>query len=262
MKPVKPAQDDDKVYTQKAVVVLGMGRSGTSVTAGLLKIIGVNMGDSLKAPSHRNPKGYFEDEDFIRLHYEIFESAKKGSSYWDPPSHEEILAQRDRYEIKIRELLSRKQSPGMIWGWKLPWTNLTIELFLPHLQNPHIVVVFRNPLANAHSFVKHNRILNQFQSLRLINFYNNRILSFLGEHPELPLMFVAYEDILRDPVKVMQELSDFLGLELSETMIRNTQEFVIPREKIQEAKRTQHSIKRRAAKFSQRIWQKVQDWFV
>ena len=47
------------------ILVLGIGRSGTSWVAGICQKLGVNMGDVVVEPDEHNPKGYFEDLDFI-----------------------------------------------------------------------------------------------------------------------------------------------------------------------------------------------------
>jgi hypothetical protein len=228
---------------RKSVVVLGMGRSGTSLVAGILEILGVNMGDSLKQASKSNPKGYFEDLDFVHLMEEIFQNAKKGGNYWNPPTHEEILAQRDKFDDRIRRLVSKKQSENQIWGWKMPWTNLTIELFLPYLSNPNFVIVFRNPIGNAHSFVEHNKILSLFESLKLINFYNKEILEFLERHPNLPKIFISFEKILSNPNTEARSLANFLGLDLSKVKIKKVNNLIIPRNKIKWKKRRIRLIK-------------------
>lgn len=243
----------EKNEAPKTVVVLGMARSGTSITAGILNYIGVNMGESMKEPSWRNPKGYYEDEEFIELHVRIFAAARKGSSYWDPPSKEQVLAQRDAFEAEIIELVSRKQANSALWGWKMPWTNLTIEMFLPYLQNPHIVVVFRNPLGNAHSFVKHNGIVDLFRALMLVNFYNERILSFLAEHPDVPRKYIAFEELVREPVAVAGELANFIDCELSKARAKTIQEFVIPRDQIEQEKQKYRGVKYRASHIIRRI---------
>ena len=43
------------------IVVAGMHRSGTSLVAGYLQSLGVDMGARLLAADHANPRGYFED---------------------------------------------------------------------------------------------------------------------------------------------------------------------------------------------------------
>ncbi|RLG70056.1 MAG: sulfotransferase family protein, partial [Candidatus Iainarchaeum archaeon] len=49
----------------KTVVILAPGRSGTSLLAGILHKLGVDMGDDGEEKSSYNPWGYFENKDFI-----------------------------------------------------------------------------------------------------------------------------------------------------------------------------------------------------
>jgi hypothetical protein len=59
------------VTYMRSCVILGSGRSGTSMLAGLLRNCGFFMGDSLLDPSSSNPKGYFESEDINRLNDQL-----------------------------------------------------------------------------------------------------------------------------------------------------------------------------------------------
>ena len=45
----------------KQVFVVGLRRSGSSMTAGILHTLGIRMGDVLHGPSPSNEKGHFED---------------------------------------------------------------------------------------------------------------------------------------------------------------------------------------------------------
>jgi hypothetical protein len=65
---------------KKTIIILGMHRSGTSMVAGLLAKMGINMGDDLLGRSPSNPFGHFEDWDFVNLNDSILSKAK-GS--WD-----------------------------------------------------------------------------------------------------------------------------------------------------------------------------------
>jgi hypothetical protein len=47
--------------TQRNLFILGSGRSGTSMVAGLFRNAGYFMGDKLHEPRHSNPLGFFED---------------------------------------------------------------------------------------------------------------------------------------------------------------------------------------------------------
>lgn len=54
------------------IVVAGMHRSGTSMMAGLLARLGVQMGQTLIEPDPHNPLGYFEDADIVGFHQQAF----------------------------------------------------------------------------------------------------------------------------------------------------------------------------------------------
>lgn len=76
--------------TKQAVLILGSGRSGTSVMTKCVNLMGISLGtDNLLAPSKRiNPKGYFENKDVINIHKSLgsrirYRPAFKG--YYDSP---------------------------------------------------------------------------------------------------------------------------------------------------------------------------------
>ena len=51
----------------KPIIVAGMHRSGTSIVASLLSALGVDIGQRLLPPDKGNPRGYFEDIDFLEF---------------------------------------------------------------------------------------------------------------------------------------------------------------------------------------------------
>ena len=55
-----------------SVIVAGMHRSGTSLTAGLLARLGIDMGRDLVPADRANPRGYFEDVELVRFHQRMF----------------------------------------------------------------------------------------------------------------------------------------------------------------------------------------------
>ena len=52
---------------QRAVLVLGAGRSGTSIVTRAMQAVGVDLGDDFKPPSRKNPTGFFEDAALLKL---------------------------------------------------------------------------------------------------------------------------------------------------------------------------------------------------
>jgi hypothetical protein len=49
--------------SKKSILVLGSGRSGTSLASGILSKAGYYMGENLMPATHTNPKGFFESFD-------------------------------------------------------------------------------------------------------------------------------------------------------------------------------------------------------
>jgi hypothetical protein len=223
---------------RKSVVVLGLARSGTSVVTGILRALGVDIGSPLADKA--NPYGSFEDRDFADLHKKIFDLAGN-KTYWNPPAPETILTLKEKCGPLIEEVVRKKSRACPVWGWKHPRTILTLELFLPYLENPHLIAVFRNPLDIANSSVEHTKKytadrVDFFQALTLVNFYSAEMVKVLERHRELPLMPVAFENVVSEPIKEAEKMANFLELELNEHKTAQLESLVIPRVHIAQEK--------------------------
>ena len=67
--------------SRRALVVLGMHRSGTSALARVISLLGATLPNRLMPASVANPRGYFESVRLFELHEEIMRSA--GTSWFD-----------------------------------------------------------------------------------------------------------------------------------------------------------------------------------
>ena len=56
------------------LIITGIHRSGTSLTASLFQSVGVNIGENLVGPEYGNIRGHFEDIEFVELHKRILQS--------------------------------------------------------------------------------------------------------------------------------------------------------------------------------------------
>jgi len=219
--------NQEEKLIQKTVIVLGMHRSGTSIVAGILKILGVNMGKELMEPNWANPLGYFENKKFVRLNDEILAAA--GGSWKNPPSQEKILKLRNKFSQRIISLINQEKS--QIWGWKDPRTTLTIEMYLPYLENPYFIICRRKTKDIAQSLKRRDKIKIR-SALNLDRIYQEKIKSFLEKHPDLPKIVLSFEEIIKNPIKEAEKIANFLGLNLNEKKIEKIREFVKPRYKM------------------------------
>lgn len=100
-------------------IVPGTLCSGTSLTAGIRDITGVDMGN-IRMSDTLNPGGYFEDVDFLKLGDEIFRSVDPEAQGFNPPAQAELLANgRKLFEDRVIHLLEdRRRTARGHWRWK------------------------------------------------------------------------------------------------------------------------------------------------
>jgi hypothetical protein len=142
---------------RRALVVLGMHRSGTSAVAGCLQRLGVDFGPRLMPPTPANPRGFYEHIDIVNLHDRLLLAA--GSSWSDTaPKPPDWLARADadaRFSNDLRAILTRDFGAASLWGLKDPRLCHLLPWWQPRWAEldtkPLFVFVLRNPPAVAAS---------------------------------------------------------------------------------------------------------------
>jgi len=199
----------------KAVVVAGMHRSGTSAIMGILQVLGVDIGDDLGAPDEFNEKGYFENRDF-----EVFEHLPlkhvTGQDAWDnPPTENSLNEILPMYEGQLKTLIS-KYSRSEIWGFKSA-RGLCFPEYLKQIPNLHLIVNIRSPEAVVASLKRRNGI-DHNHAINLWSLHYWRLMKFLSRN-EIPYMIVNYDDLVDTTETVMRKVSRFIGIEITEEQI-------------------------------------------
>jgi hypothetical protein len=148
---------------RQVVVVLGMPRSGTSLLANLLQVMGVNLGNNLIKGNEANPEGYWENENISRVQQQILEKPNRAGVPTNsllpvPPECWQLPEFQDAKQ-QLRELVAKEleQSPGL-WGFKDSRTTRLLpiwkEIFAQLDLEPIYFVALRNPLAVAASMAR------------------------------------------------------------------------------------------------------------
>jgi len=112
---------------QRPVVVVGMHRSGTSLTASILGSSGLHLGERLMPAGHGNAEGHFEDLEFVQLHRAALQALGHHPEGWDEVVLDDMP---DVLEAKARALVDARSSRPL-WGWKDPRTTLFLPYLLP-----------------------------------------------------------------------------------------------------------------------------------
>ena len=66
----------------RAILVLGMHRSGTSAVTGALRLCGVELGTELMQPGSDNPKGFWEHAGVVAIHERLLAALERS---WNDP---------------------------------------------------------------------------------------------------------------------------------------------------------------------------------
>ena len=243
----------DQLRRSEPVILLGMHRSGTSLTTRLLGDLGFHMGYRLS----RDAEAVF----FQRLNRRIFSAAGVKWGDVDPliqlMDSEAFLARqtqsveswllKDRFLLNPgvgveqffgRDLWKRMQAqPLDRWGWKDPRTTLTFPIWLRIFPHAKFVHVLRNGIDVAIS--THRRSLKQQRKLRnrlfpldyspatldfdycfhLWETYVTFILDHKDPIPDENYLEIRYEALLQNPHGTLATVLSFLGKRVPEARL-------------------------------------------
>ncbi|MDQ8202511.1 hypothetical protein [Pelagicoccus sp. SDUM812003] len=165
----------------RTLIVLGVGRGGTSLCSKAINALGIFTGKDSRPPIYEDIplSKALEDHDF--------ESA--------------------------RSLINEYNNLHDLWAFKRPTTNDTIEELHRLTRNPIYLVVFRDILAiaNRNALSMGVDTLKTMQSA--LSDYQ-KILAFLTKHSP-PALFVSYEKALREKEAFVDQLVAFSGIAAS-----------------------------------------------
>ena len=205
----------EKMNRQLAVV-LGMHRSGTSLTTRSLATLGFTFGNNLMGPiSGQNDKGFWEDNDIVNLNEEMLKEC--GKEWWNSEkiSDQDIEnLKRKGYKATAISLANDKIKENQRLGLKDPritklfgfWSSVFKEVDA----EVFYVLALRNPKSVANSLCIRDGI-ESFHSYMLWTDHYLNALKHLGENPWVK---IEYEKLVDDPVGELKKISTLTNLEL------------------------------------------------
>lgn len=149
----------------KNCVILGSGRSGTSMLAGSLSRAGYYMGTSLLAAKASNPKGYFEDREINRINEDLLAditparpSGALGRFFRQRPKQGQrwLAVIPTGAQIPCPPAVARRiaaQTQRIPFCFKDPRFSYTLPAWRPFLHDAVFLCVFREPARTAQSIV-------------------------------------------------------------------------------------------------------------
>lgn len=192
------------------ICIIGMHRSGTSMVARLLNLIGVYLGpdEQLEGPDEGNPVGHFEHKGFLEIDQKLLSIF--GGSSDNPPDLLEGWENDSSLEPSCqaaKRLLSTFDQKHT-WGWKDPRSTLLVPFWRKEIPNLRFIVCLRNPLEVSHSLAKRDRMSAE-KSLYLWYRYTR---AAIRDTEGCSRIFVFYEDFFDNALVELNRLLAFCNL--------------------------------------------------
>lgn len=162
----------------KTVIVLGVQRGGTSMAAGVLRALGLDMGKT--GLNH-------EDARFL-----------------------------SRTEKQLAAVIAKRNKEQEVWGFKAPEVSLQLDFLAGEVRSPYYVCVMRNITAVIDSVMQRRGGQADPRALmkRVLKYYTQ--IGKLVRETKDPLLLVNYERAAANPAEFVQALIDFVGFEPDE----------------------------------------------
>lgn len=192
------------------LIVLGMHRSGTSVLARILNLMGLYLGPEgiSTGANSENPKGFWERRDVRLLNDAILHSV---GCDWDRVAGLDLdKVPKDIQQAfdKVAGRLLLEMDAHRPWFIKEPRLCMLLPLWLRHMEAPVIVNVYRDPVEVAASLHRRNGMPME-AGLELWEYY---VRSAAAASESLPAVSVLHSQLMMDPVAVASRLHEELVL--------------------------------------------------
>lgn len=216
-----PAQANATAATDtpasRAILVVGAGRSGTSAITRGLHALGMELGDKLKPPTDKNPTGFFEDMDLLRIAKRVrSELGLRSESVsliedrqWQSPG-------LDALTEEAVSVIKRRFSGYPLWGFKyaqtlrmLPFWETVMREAGTELQ---FVVAARNPLSVARSRSKLDPLRGLQEKTDLEWLVN--VVPYFRRLAAYRFVVVEYDLLMEDPRGQLRRMAEQLAIPL------------------------------------------------
>jgi hypothetical protein len=198
---------------QPVLIISGMHRSGTSLTASLLQSAGLDIGRQLLHGDEFNHKGYFENTDILAFHERILHAVGISIAGWTIQSD---ITPPECFVDEAKQLIDEHASATQPWGWKEPRTTLFLDFWGSLLPKAKFLLVYRAPWEVMDSlFRRGDETFHHHPEFALQAWlsYNRRILEFYRREPERCLL-VNVSAITQAPNALIDAIQRKLGISL------------------------------------------------
>lgn len=211
---VQEAPEAPSSVQRKALLVLGMHRSGTSALTRVLGLCGASLPQqNIADPHESNPLGHWEPQRIVDTHDRFLEEA---GTAWDAilgyPDMMFTSALAASYRHRLTDIVRSEYGDAPIFVLKDPRTSRLMPLWRPVLEalpaTPHAIIMVRNPLEVASSLQRRDG----WDEYRALVVWLRYMLSAERETRDIARCFVKYDDLIENWQSVTSALSAQLNI--------------------------------------------------
>lgn len=201
----------------RAVLIVGMHRSGTSAFARGMQALGVHLGNNFLDTQPDNPTGYWEDRHVCELNERLLavlglkwtDASLIDKANWRKPAVESLVAEAAEY-------LRANFTGHSLWGYKDPRTIRLLPFWQSVLRqlevDEYYLVAIRNPLSVAASLFQRQG-MDTVTAHRLWLVY---MVPNLSEVANRRFIVADYDLLMADPQAQLERIARALELPLDE----------------------------------------------
>jgi hypothetical protein len=210
---MRGADVNDPTPVRKAVLVIGMHRSGTSALTRGLEVLGVDLGTRLKSPRTENPKGFWEDLDFNSINTEVLRSF---GLEWHTLGRIDAALLRSAQLTPMLDravaFLDKKFQASTTIGLKDPKASRILPFWEHAFEqagiSPSYIIACRNPMSVAQSLSSRDG----FPTIQGHFLWLDYMLCSLEQSSIAPRILVSYDNLLENPGRELARISSALSL--------------------------------------------------
>lgn len=202
-----------QTHNRNIIVVIGSGRSGTSLTMQVLHALGMSVSKTLIAEPKSNPLGHLEDAQIYQIHHALMKEFNMEHNLMLPRNFmQSPLTQEAKQELK-KIVIKNVEETQTIWGVKDPRIALFFPVWIQIFQelklNPKYILCVRNP---SHVVASTQKYYNWKEADSELFWLVRTIYSLFYTRANV---FIAhYEDWLSKAKEVAENLGAFTELNL------------------------------------------------
>src|ERR1700693_32332 len=203
--------------SSRAVLVLGMHRSGTSALARGLQMLGVYLGNDFISPKPDNPTGYWEDRNIYEINERLLavfglkweEVALIDDARWAAPGVEALRTEAVTY-------LRSQFVSHSLWGFKDPRTIRLLPFWRSVLRSLEVdesyLLVIRNPRSVANSLIRRHGMDAVTAHLLWLAY----VVPNLSMIANRPFIVADYDIVMADPRRELERIAHGLKIPLTD----------------------------------------------